>query len=308
MEKPGNTSVQHFAEARKERLCLSGLPGLVPRCFAAFLLLCGTGLLSGQTAGQEPSKAEAPAGAAPAEKGTASLLVRVLPDGDRAVNPAALRKAAAIIEKRLDAAGGKKIKITPQGGDSLVVEVAGVSEKETTASKALIEKAGNFELRTMPPDGIQFTTKDDPANKPGFVKMRYTDYLDDKKKAGAGRWVWVKDKAALSGRSIEVAWQDIDSGATHHKISVSLHNEYAAKMRELSRASLDKPLAIVVDQEVLSAPIVLTEIGARFEITGSFSEREARDLASQLVTPLENPLKVEKSTFVPPPGPAKKPN
>jgi SecD/SecF fusion protein len=47
---------------------------------------------------------------------------------------------------------------------------------------------------------------------------------------------------------------------------------------------------------VISAPTIQSSFGAQFQITGSFDEAEARDLASALENPLENPLLVEQSS------------
>jgi preprotein translocase subunit SecD len=137
--------------------------------------------------------------------------------------------------------------------------------------------------------------------------MRYFDSQDDEKDKKPDRWVWVKDQAEMSGKSISKAFEDIDSGATHHKIIIALHDEYAEKMRALSKANLKKPLAIVLDGEVLSAPTIQSELGAHFEITGNFTKQQARDLSTQLMNPLETPLKVEKTTLIPPPGAPQKP-
>jgi SecD/SecF fusion protein len=243
-------------------------------------------------------------------KGGASFLVRVQPAGDRGVNPATLAQAQAIIEKRLNPNGGKDVTITPQGTDRLYVEVPGLSDKEIAESEQIIERVAKLEFRLTLVNSNnnrpEETTKDDAAIKPGYVKMRLLDKNEseeDKKAAAAPkpeRWIWVKNKAELSGKSVAKAFHDLTPGATKYHIVVTLHSEYGEKMEELTGANLQKPMAIVLDGEVLSAPNINGKFGAHFEITGDFSEQQARELSSQLMNPLENPLKVEQKSTISP--------
>ena len=52
-------------------------------------------------------------------------------------------------------------------------------------------------------------------------------------------------------------------------------------------------LAIVLDGEVLSAPVVQSALRKHFEITGMNNAKEAKELASALLNQLKNPLKIE---------------
>ena len=67
-------------------------------------------------------------------------------------------------------------------------------------------------------------------------------------------------------------------------------------MSKLTSDNLGKPMAIVLDNEVISAPTIQGSFGSNFQITGSYTEAEARELSSQLENPLENPLIVEQSS------------
>jgi SecD/SecF fusion protein len=63
-------------------------------------------------------------------------------------------------------------------------------------------------------------------------------------------------------------------------------------MEAATTGSIGQGLAIKVDNEVISAPTIRAILSDDIEISGSFSEKEASELASALNNPLENPLKV----------------
>lgn len=240
-------------------------------------------------------------------KGGASFLVRVQPAEGREVSPDSLAQAQAIIEKRLNPTGGLDVTVTPQGVDRLYVEVPGLSDKEIADSKTKIEKVARLEFRLLGPDGLQYTTEEDTAIKPGLVKMPYLDSKADPNEADPAsgekpkkQWVWVRNKAEMSGKSVAKAGAALFPGDLNYHIEVRLHDDFAEINRKMTGANIGKPMAIILDGEVLSAPTIQAELGSQFVITGSFTQEQARELASQLENPLENPLLVEQSSTISP--------
>lgn len=240
-------------------------------------------------------------------KGGASFLVKVQPAEGREVSPQALAQAQAIIEKRLNPGGGLDVTVTPQGADRLYVEVPGLSDKAIKESKAKIEKVARLEFRLTGPDGLQFTTAEDTDIKPGLVKLPYLDKNESKDASAEKKvedkptqYVWVKNKAEMSGKSVAQANAALDPGALHYHIAVRLHDDFAELNRKMTGANIGKPMAIILDNEVLSAPTIQAELGSQFVITGQFTQDQAIELASQLENPLENPLLVEQSSTISP--------
>lgn len=66
------------------------------------------------------------------------------------------------------------------------------------------------------------------------------------------------------------------------QIMVTLTPEGAAKLKEASKTLIGKPMAIVVSGKLISAPTVQSELGESFVISGSFSEKEAKELAKKI--------------------------
>jgi preprotein translocase subunit SecD len=73
----------------------------------------------------------------------------------------------------------------------------------------------------------------------------------------------------------------------------------ASSFAKLTEANVNRRLAIVVDNEVFSAPNLNEPIyGGSASITGRFKEDEARGLASVLENPLANPLAIVSESSV----------
>ncbi|MBG0822357.1 hypothetical protein HS048_16565 [Planomonospora sp. ID91781] len=86
----------------------------------------------------------------------------------------------------------------------------------------------------------------------------------------------------------EVAAAEAAEGAGGWTVEVALGPDDAAAFAEMTRKIAAEPgprnrLAVVVDGEVLSAPVVAEAItGGRMQIAGSFTREEAADLARRL--------------------------
>ncbi len=239
-------------------------------------------------------------------KGGASFLVRVMPSGERTVNPDMLDQAQEILEKRLNPLGSRDISITKQGEDRLYIEVPGLSDEEIKKSKETIERVAKLEFRLLGPDGLSMVGPEDTGIKPGLQKMKYLDRDDEDaaeneaKLEKKDQFLWVKNKPEMSGKSVKGAVPYLDKGATNYTIEVRLHDNFGDQMLKLTKENQGRPMAIILDGEVLSAPTIQNPFGSNFVITGSFNEEKARELSSQLMNPLENPLAVEQSSTISP--------
>jgi preprotein translocase subunit SecD len=70
--------------------------------------------------------------------------------------------------------------------------------------------------------------------------------------------------------------------SSYFDIHVMFTEEGAQKMARASETHIGKPIAILVDGKVVSAPIVRSVIRDRAAIAGSFSKEEAESLASRI--------------------------
>ncbi len=90
-------------------------------------------------------------------------------------------------------------------------------------------------------------------------------------------------KPALSGDVITSATSDYDAMQGGNYVSMNMKPEAARQWARITAANLNKQVAIVLDNQVYSAPNVNSVIeGGRSQITGDFTTDEAKDLANVL--------------------------
>ena len=89
-------------------------------------------------------------------------------------------------------------------------------------------------------------------------------------------------RAPLEGDAVNSATETYD----HHKrpaVSMTMNADGARRWASLTKANVQRPIAIVLDDRVYTAPNVINEItGGNSEITGNFTPEETRDLVNVL--------------------------
>ena len=86
----------------------------------------------------------------------------------------------------------------------------------------------------------------------------------------------VRRVAAVSGRDLRNARPSLDE-FNQPAVSFTLNREGARKMGDLTGQNLGRPLAIVLDEQIRSAPTIQGRISDSGQITG-VSQQEAEDL------------------------------
>ena len=85
----------------------------------------------------------------------------------------------------------------------------------------------------------------------------------------SSRFVWVSPTAALTANDIEQAEPVVPPDDGYRVILITFTDEGANKARDLSIAQRDKLVALVVDNKVVWAPTVKSEIAKESVFTGS---------------------------------------
>jgi len=85
------------------------------------------------------------------------------------------------------------------------------------------------------------------------------------------------DQTALKSVVVSKGWQD------HWQIDFSLTPAGTKQFAEITGRNIGKRLAIVIDGQLVTAPTIQSPItGGKGQITGSFTEQEAKDLAAKI--------------------------
>jgi SecD/SecF fusion protein len=231
-------------------------------------------------------------------QGGTSFLIRLVPPTENGITPDLLEQAVEVIRKRVDQYGVSEPVITPQGRDRILVQIAGLDTKQTEDAKSQLQRVAKLEFSIVDDGGsarLDRIKNGEEIMDPSLVIMPMT--------AGENKTetvdILVKRRPALTGESVTRAFAYFDQQG--YGVSLELDSEGAAIFDEVARQNKGRQMAIILDGEVISAPVLQSDYyGGRAQITGNFDDKEARDLSSALENPLRVPVVIEETRSVSP--------
>jgi SecD/SecF fusion protein len=235
--------------------------------------------------------------------GGSEFTVRLKPGVDekgqvKKVSPDSVQQAIGIIEKRLNPDGGKDLLMAPQGEDRILIQMPGVKPEEVHEVRTKLEQTAHLEFRLVHRDSRQKLLESKASGTPvfGWVEMPSKEHKDDPKYPES---YLVSARPDLEGRYVTSAFVSYD--VEGWVINLNFDSEGTDLFYKLTGAHVGDQLAIIVDNEVLSAPNLREAIpGGHCRISGTFKEKEARSLATALENPLENPMEIIADNSVSP--------
>ena len=93
--------------------------------------------------------------------------------------------------------------------------------------------------------------------------------------ADSGRIIYIDPKTIVDNDDIAQAWVTED-GANQFGVSVQLFEDGAQRMRQATAANLGRLIAVLIDGQVVMAPIIRSATSDSAVITGEFSRAEAK--------------------------------
>jgi SecD/SecF fusion protein len=217
-----------------------------------------------------------------------------------------LSQAIEVLRRRVDKFGVAEPIIQPAGENNILIQLPGLSEAEKQSAKITIEKAAFLEFRMVHPESEQLIQQGLTA--PGYEVLM----LKSKKRPGqeAARpsvephLVKKKPEYGLTGKFVSRAMVTSDPLTNEPEISLSFDSEGAELFGRITRENVGRFLAIVLDGELYSAPVINEAItGGNASISGGsggFTVAEAYELANVLENPLEAPVKIISESSVEP--------
>jgi preprotein translocase subunit SecD len=192
----------------------------------------------------------------------------------------ALIQSMDTIRRRIDALGVTEPTITEygQGDYELVVQLPDVSDP--TQVKNIIQTTAMLELKLVQ-DG-PYSSREAALAAHGGILPPDTQLLPGKNESsssgGGEAWYLVNQIAAVTGRDLSGA----QAGRGENGgwvVNFTLTRDGASRFSRVTGDNVGKLLAIVLDNRVVSAPSIKSQISDRGQIEGSFTERQASDLA-----------------------------
>ncbi len=174
-----------------------------------------------------------------------------------------------IIERRVNELGTVEPLIQREGTDRILVQVPGL--QDPTRLKQLLGKTAKLDFRMVdigasleqalqgraPPEDDLLYSSSQPK----------TPYLIEK-------------RVLVSGGDLTDAQPGFDQRTSEPIVSFRFNTSGSRKFAQVTQENVGKPFAIVLDNEVISAPVIREPIlGGSGQISGSFTVQSANDLA-----------------------------
>ena len=199
------------------------------------------------------------------------------------VDAEAMAGVVAVIRNRIDALGVAEPIIQRKGKDQVVVELPGVKDPERAikliGDTAVLEFV---EAEWAPGAAVDLTTKDVKLLGGPDARLGKVEYYDNKTGRLVRETPIILKKTALTGNDLLWAGPATDEYG-RPVVSIEFKTEGAKKFYEVTARSVGKPIAILLDGKIISAPNVNEPIsGGRAQISGSFSVAEMQDMVIKL--------------------------
>lgn len=172
----------------------------------------------------------------------------------------AMEQSLEIIRSRIDELGTREPTIIAQGEQRILIELPGI--KNPKRIKEIIGTTAKLTFRFI---------ADNNAKKTSYEKLQTKNELETYN---------VQKKLVLSGEHLTDAQPGFDNLNNSSVVNFKLDSFGAKKFAYATKNNIGKRLAIIIDNKVVSAPVVRDAITTgNGQISGSFSVEEANNLA-----------------------------
>ena len=187
----------------------------------------------------------------------------------QAINDA-METATDVVRTRIDKLGTREPTIIRQGTNRIVVQVPGLNDPQ--ALKDLLGKTAKLEFKMVA--DVPFV--DGGILPPGTQALAYPE-------GGPGAKIVVQRRAILTGDQLLTARQGYKQEDNSPIVEFGFNTEGGRKFAKITQDNVGKRFAVVVDDQVISAPRINTAIlaGSGY-IEGSFTVQSANELAIAL--------------------------
>ena len=180
-----------------------------------------------------------------------------------------VEQSIQIIERRVNELGTVEPLIQRQGVDRILVQVPGL--QDPTRLKELLGKTAKLDFRmvdvSIPAEqALQGRVPPDSEILYGTTTPK-TPYL-------------VEKRILVSGGDLTDAQPGFDQRTNEPIVSFRFNTSGARKFAQITQENVGRPFAIILDNQVISAPVIREPIlGGSGQISGSFTVESANDLA-----------------------------
>ena len=180
-----------------------------------------------------------------------------------------IEQSIQIVEKRVNELGTVEPLIQRQGNDRILVQVPGL--QDPTHLKEILGKTAKMEFRmvdtAVPPDQAQRGSLPPDDELLMSTSKPPVPYV-------------IKKQVLVTGGDLTDAQTGFDQRSSEPVVNFKFNTAGSRKFAQATTENVGQPFAIVLDNQVISAPVIREPItGGQGQISGSFTVQTANDLA-----------------------------
>lgn len=183
-------------------------------------------------------------------------------------NKRTISKAIEVVRRRVDETGTREASIQKQGENRIILQIPGIQDPAHV--KELLGKTAKMTFRIVDESAPEILKENITPAPAGSV------YIESQE---SGKMIAVKRQILLGGETL------VDAGVTgdlgRPQVSFRFNTNGAKKFGEITKENSGKRLAIVLDDKIISAPVINEPImgGAGVINSDRFTMEEANNLA-----------------------------
>jgi SecD/SecF fusion protein len=202
------------------------------------------------------------------------IFISLPADRIESIRTISVKQALETMRNRIDEFGVAEPVIQRQGENHILVQLPGIEDPQRV--KDLLGKTAQLSFHIV---------VEGPAPKEQILsaynqQLPSNTYLAPlrEKRAGQQLYYLLDKEASVTGADLVDARIGQDEMGTP-AVNFQLSRSGAVAFERLTEANINKQLAIVLDEEVESAPTIRSRISSNGQISGKFTPQEAEDLA-----------------------------
>jgi SecD/SecF fusion protein len=182
----------------------------------------------------------------------------------------AVDQAIEVLRRRVDALGTTEPNIQRQGLDRILVQVPGLQDPQRL--KELLGRTAKLTFRMV--DQSMAPEQAAQGRAPPESEVLYGTQKE------GGQPYLIEKRVMVSGEDLTDAQPGFDQRTNEPIVTFRFNNNGARRFATATQENVGRPFAIVLDNEVISAPVIREPIlGGSGQISGSFTVQQANDLA-----------------------------
>jgi preprotein translocase subunit SecD len=181
-----------------------------------------------------------------------------------------VEQSIQIVERRVNELGTVEPTIQREGVDRILVQVPGL--QDPSRLKELLGKTAKLTFRLV--------DQSVPLDQAVEGRVPPESELLKGSKAEDNRPYVIEKRVVVSGEDLTDAQPGFDQRTSEPIVTFRFNTNGARRFAQVTQENVGKPFAIVLDNEVISAPVIREPIlGGSGQISGNFTVQQANDLA-----------------------------